>query len=198
MAPMSAPILLLDVMGTLVYDPFDHEVPAFFGMTQKELLSQVKPGTWEAFERGEIDEATLEREYFADGRSYDHGALLAAMRGAYRWLPGMENLARDLRAAGHHLHTLSNYPEWWQTIEEVVGLSALVPWTFVSCRMGVRKPDAAIYRQAAAELGVDPARCLFVDDREVNCAGAREVGMGAVRFEGAEALRQHFGELGLL
>lgn len=192
------PVLLLDVMGTLVYDPFDHEVPAHFGMTQSELLSQVKPGTWVRFELGEIDEATLEREYFADGRSYDHAGLVARMRAAYRWMPGMEALARELKHAGHQLHALSNYPEWWRAIEEVLGMGELVPWTFVSCRMGLRKPDPAIYRAAAEELGVEPERCLFVDDREVNCEGARSVGMDAIRFEDAARLRDALVERGVL
>ena len=32
----TAPVLLLDVMGTLVYDPFYEEIPRFFGMSFQE------------------------------------------------------------------------------------------------------------------------------------------------------------------
>jgi HAD superfamily hydrolase (TIGR01509 family) len=195
--PRPSPILLVDVMGTLVHDPFDREVPGFFGMTQRDLLAAVKPGTWEAFERGEIDEATLAENYFADGRSYDHAALVRCMRAAYRWLPGMEALVRDLARAGHALHVLSNYPCWWKTIEEVVGVSRYLPWTFVSCNTGVRKPDAAAFLGPTEQLGVDPGECLFVDDREVNCAAAREVGMPTILFEDADALRRELAARGV-
>ncbi|HEU4759439.1 MAG TPA: HAD family phosphatase [Dehalococcoidia bacterium] len=46
----------------------------------------------------------------------------------------------------------------------------------------VAKPDAAIYLYAAAELGLAPERCLFIDDAEPLAQGARAVGMRALRF----------------
>ena len=82
------------------------------------------------------------------------------------------------------MHALSNYPEWYRWIEERLGLSRYLSWTFVSCQTRVRKPDRAAYEHAARELGVPPEQLLFVDDREVNCAGARSVGMRAVHFRG--------------
>ena len=39
-------ILLLDVMGTLVYEPFHTELPAFFGMTLEELYAAKHPTAW--------------------------------------------------------------------------------------------------------------------------------------------------------
>ena len=49
-------ILLLDVMETLVYDPFKVEVVSFFGMSSlAELYAAKHPTTWREFERGEID-----------------------------------------------------------------------------------------------------------------------------------------------
>lgn len=47
---------------------------------------------------------------------------------------------------------------------------------------GVMKPDPRAYRIASARLEVEPARCVFVDDSEVNAEGARAVGMRAIRF----------------
>ena len=107
---------------------------------------------------------------------------------SYRYLDGIEELLTTLSEAGVVMHTLSNYPIWWEIIESSLDLSRWVEWTFVSCTMGVRKPDVAIYAQAAEKLGVAPERCLFVDDRETNCEGARAAGMGAVRFESAAQL----------
>jgi transcription antitermination factor NusB len=67
-----------------------------------------------------------------------------------------------------------------------------------SADIGVTKPAAAAFRHAADAIGVDPARCCFIDDLLVNVEGARALGMRAEVFEGPEALRALFGELGLL
>jgi putative hydrolase of the HAD superfamily len=69
---------------------------------------------------------------------------------------------------------------------------------FSSCYVGLRKPDPAIYRRALDILGSDPKRTLFIDDRQENVDGAVGVGMRAIRFTGAEALRSELGRLGVL
>jgi FMN hydrolase / 5-amino-6-(5-phospho-D-ribitylamino)uracil phosphatase len=187
---MSSPVFLLDVMSTLVHEPFLHEVPAFLGRPLGELRHELSIEAWHDFEKGRLDEATFARRFFRDGRAFDYAGLVAMLRGAYRYLDGIEPLLGELRAAGHAMHALSNYPVWYQLIEEAVGLSRYVAWTFVSCRTGVRKPDPAAYRGAAEALGVAPAECIFVDDRHDNCDAARAVGMDAIVFEGAVALRR--------
>ena len=55
-----------------------------------------------------------------------------------------------------------------------------------SAFVGLRKPDPAIYRLTCERLGVAPERCVFVDDVEVNCAAAAELGMAAVLFRSSE------------
>lgn len=52
---------------------------------------------------------------------------------------------------------------------------------FISNQMGVRKPDAEAFERVAAEIGLPPSRILFFDDTEHNVAGARAVGLQAVR-----------------
>ena len=96
------------------------------------------------------------------------------------------------------MHTLSNYPSWYQTIEERLGLSRYLPWTFVSCKTGVRKPDPAAFLGPAQALALPPEACLFIDDRGSNCKGAAAVGMQALRFEGTPLLREQLTELGVL
>ncbi|URD77050.1 haloacid dehalogenase-like hydrolase [Musa troglodytarum] len=65
------PVLLFDVMDTLVRDPFYNDVPAFFQMSMKELLAQKHPTAWVEFEKGLIDENELARKFFKDGRPLD-------------------------------------------------------------------------------------------------------------------------------
>jgi HAD superfamily hydrolase (TIGR01509 family) len=191
-------ILLLDVMGTLVHDPFHREMPEFFGLTFQQMLEHKHPTAWVEFERGEIDERTFARRFFADERRVDPEAFREHIRGSYRWLPGIEPLLAELRQQGVAMHALSNYPRWYRLIEERLGLSRYLEWSFVSCETGLRKPAPEPYRHAVRALGVAPEQCLFVDDRERNCEPARELGMEALRFEDAEQLRTALQSRGIL
>lgn len=182
------PVLLLDVMDTLVHDPFYTEVLEFFAMDLDSLFAIKSKQAWKQFECGELDEAALVHRYFEDGRRLDLDGLRATMRRAYRFLPGIEALLAALREAEVEMHALSNYPVWWRMIEAELELSRFLSWGFVSCETGVRKPDPRAYLGAAEALGRAPSACLFVDDREKNCRGAEAVGMPAVCFENAEQL----------
>jgi HAD superfamily hydrolase (TIGR01509 family) len=183
------PILLWDVMGTLVHDPFFEEMPEFFGMPFEHLVGVLQPGAWVDFELGQRSEQQFLDDFFSDGRAFDQSAFVAAVRGAYRWLPGMEELLAELRDRGCTMHAFSNYPVWFEMIEERLGVSRFVDWTFVSCLMGLRKPDPAAYAHVLDDLGVPAERCIFVDDRSSNCQAARRSGLNAIRFDGIDALR---------
>lgn len=191
-------VLLFDVMGTLVRDPFFVEVPAFFGVALQELIAAKHPTAWVDFELGEIDDEGLARRFFTDGRRLDVDGLRRAMQAGYELLPGIEELLGELRARQQPMHVLSNYPHWYRLIEDRLALSRFLPWTFVSCHTRVRKPDARAYLGAAAALGVAPEACVFVDDRRDNCEAARAVGMDAIRFRDAAALREALADRGLL
>lgn len=187
--PPTPEVLLFDVMGTLVYDPFYVEMPAFFHMSLDELIAQNDPTAWIEFERGEIDgDAFLDR-FFADKRAYDREGLLECMRSSYRWLQGMEELLAQLHSGGFKIVALSNYSTWYRMIEERLGLSRYLTWDLVSCHTGWRKPDTGAFHDALERLAVPAEVCLFVDDREDNCRAAREVGIRALEFRNADELR---------
>lgn len=193
-----APILLFDVMDTLVHEPYWDIAPAFFGVTLAELQSLQDPRAWIDFELGEIDEATMCARFFRDGRAFDHAAFVESMVAGYRWIEGMEALVAELAGAGYTIHALSNYPDWYRHIEARLGLARFLRWSFVSCDHGVRKPDRRLFEIAAEALAVEPSHCLFVDDREGNCEAARATGMEAEHFAGAASLRARLVERGLL
>jgi HAD superfamily hydrolase (TIGR01509 family) len=198
MTPSPPPILLLDVMSTLVTEPFEVDSPAFFGVPMAELLRVKDPTAWVEFEHGRIDEREYAARFFADRRPLDLEAFKAMMRRSYRWMDGVEPLLAELKAGGHAMYALSNYSAWWTMIEEELGLSRYLDWRFVSARTGLRKPDPAAYLGAAEALGVAPGRCLFVDDRRGNVEAARRVGMQAVlRRPRIEDLRADLAAAGL-
>ena len=155
MTTAPSPILLLDVMDTLVYDPY-LEMPDFFGLTLEELYSLADGSAWQRFERGEIDQQAFLDAFLPAHIHWDQQAFLELFQRGYRWLEGVEDLLAELKRAGIEMHCMSNYPCWFQTIENKLKLSQYLPWTFVSCKSGLRKPAAAAYLHAAESLSCLP------------------------------------------
>jgi len=183
------PVLLLDVMDTLVHEPFHEELPRLFGLTPDGLVARLHPTSWIEFEEGRIDEDEFLARWFRDGRAVDRDAVHACLRASYRWLDGMQPLLAELRARGLAMHALSNYSVWYRLIEDELLLSRYLAWSFVSCEMGVRKPDRRAFEIALDRLGVAPERCVFVDDRTGNLEAAARLGIRPVHATGADAVR---------
>lgn len=60
------------------------------------------------------------------------------------------------------------------------GLESLFHGTVFSYRERCLKPTPEIYRILIERYGLDPSECVFIDDREENADGARQVGMKAI------------------
>jgi putative hydrolase of the HAD superfamily len=94
---------------------------------------------------------------------------------------------RDLRSRGYRLAMLTNnVREWEPRWRAMLPVDERFELVVDSAFVGLRKPDPAIYRLTCDRLGVAPERCLFVDDIEVNCAAATDLGMAAVVFRSSE------------
>jgi putative hydrolase of the HAD superfamily len=112
------------------------------------------------------------------------GRALDVRSGLYRkWfhprVGALETLA-ELRARGYPIALISmcapDAPAMWRASP----LSPLVDVEVFSSEVGLRKPDAAIYRYASDELGVDPKVCLYCGDGAYGeLSGAEAVGMTA-------------------
>ena len=93
----------------------------------------------------------------------------------------------ELRERGYRLGLLTNnVREWEARWRAMLPVDALFEVVVDSAFVGLRKPDPAIYRLTCERLGVAPERCVFVDDVEVNCTAAAELGMAAVLFRSSE------------
>ncbi len=92
-------------------------------------------------------------------------------------------LAHDLQANGHKIGVLSNAPDDLRD-RFLSNLPVEVDWDaiVVSGEIGLRKPDPRILEHAAAEIGIAPRHCFFIDDLEENVLGAQAVGMGGYHF----------------
>jgi len=106
--------------------------------------------------------------------------------------PEMIELMRSLRGRGLRMALLTNNvrewePRWRPMLPELDEIFEVV---VDSGFVGMRKPERPIYELTLERLGgVSAAECLFVDDMELNCDTARELGMTAVQFHATEQAR---------
>lgn len=68
---------------------------------------------------------------------------------------------------------------------------------FSSCYLGLRKPDAEIYRRVLAITQRKPEACVMIDDRDLNLECARELGMHTIQFQNPAQLRDALAGLGV-
>ena len=81
----------------------------------------------------------------------------------------------------------NNVREWEPRWRAMIPVDELFEAVIDSAFVGARKPEPRIYEIVLERLGgVAPEACLLLDDFEVNCEGARALGMHAVRFASTE------------
>jgi putative hydrolase of the HAD superfamily len=99
----------------------------------------------------------------------------------------MIDLMRECKRGGRRMAMLTNnVQEWeplWRTMLPVDEIFELV---IDSGWVGYRKPEPQIYEITVERLGLPASACLFVDDLEVNCEAARELGFTAVQYREPE------------
>jgi epoxide hydrolase-like predicted phosphatase len=145
-----------------------------------------------ALERGQIAVPDFERKLAAVLRRRDGGpvpaeGLIGRMFAHFEHQPQMSALVRRARIAGIRTALLSNswgnrYPrDTWDGMFDAIVISGEV---------GLRKPDAGIYRYAAKAVGLVPNQCVFVDDMRHNVAGAQAVGMHGIHHIGYDDTRR--------
>jgi putative hydrolase of the HAD superfamily len=98
-------------------------------------------------------------------------------------IPGMFELAAELAAAGIPVAILSNSEGALAELIAEIGWAA--PFTAIvdSGKLGVAKPEPAIFEHAAAALGVAPGEVVHVGDAyNADIVGGRAVGMRTIWF----------------
>jgi len=103
---------------------------------------------------------------------------------------GTVDVLRELREAGVPLYALTNWSA--ETFHHATRRFAFLAWfidILVSGRERLVKPDPRIYTRLLERNALDPAQGLFVDDVPKNVEGAERVGLDAVWFRDASALR---------
>jgi len=141
----------------------------------------------------ELDQATLLRESFAaigfdlpdDVLAHvvalDHSAYSNSITAEPETLATLS----ALKEAGYRMGLVSNVtllPALMREDLSTLGFDAYLDATVFSSEVGVRKPDARIFRAALERLDADPKETVFVGDRRIDdVGGAQAVGMRGIQ-----------------
>jgi putative hydrolase of the HAD superfamily len=99
----------------------------------------------------------------------------------------MIDYMRELKRRGYKLAICTNNVREWEPLWRAkLPVDEIFDTVVDSGFVGTRKPEARIYEVTLERLEARPATTLFVDDVELNCAAARELGLSAVWFQSTE------------
>jgi putative hydrolase of the HAD superfamily len=197
-------VILFDVGGVLLTNGWDHcerhLVLRQFGLDEAEFEAR-HPKPNDAWERDAISaKEYLDATVFYEPRDFSADDFMQAVFAQSVPLPqGALSILQELAASGKWmlgcLNNEAREPNEYRfqkyNLRDAFGVA------FSSCYMGLRKPHPEMYRRALDILGKPAERILFIDDRSENAQGARDAGMKAIQFEGAEKLRRDLEILGV-
>ncbi len=107
-----------------------------------------------------------------------------------REYPYAAPMLKELKDRGFGVYILSNYPK--EMAERHWPGFQFMKYTdghIISAFEKMCKPDLCIYRLLLERFRLDPAECLFIDDRQGNVDGAGKAGMEALLFTGYDSLK---------
>jgi putative hydrolase of the HAD superfamily len=151
------------------------------------------------FETGRLDLSEyLTRTVFYRDREFTREDFTATLFAQSAELPGSIDFLDELTTTGLQLASLNN--ESREINEHRIRTFALnerLSLFLSSCYLGVKKPEAAIYKLALRITQRRPDECVFIDDRSLNLECAADVGIDGVLFTGIEDLREQLIERGV-
>jgi putative hydrolase of the HAD superfamily len=111
----------------------------------------------------------------------------------------MIELMREAKTSGRRMGLLTNNVREWEPLwRSMLPVDEIFETVVDSGFVGCRKPDREIYDLTLERMGVSAGECLFIDDTDVNCEAARELGMAAVHYrENDQAIPEIRGALRL-
>ena len=196
--------VIWDFGGVLTSSPFEafarfereHALPP--DIIRRTNASNHHENAWAKFERAEVDLETFDRLFAAESKALGAEVrgkdVLPLLSGDLR--PEMVEALKRIKSRFRTGCITNNLPA--NAIGSASGRSLYIAEVMVlfdhvieSAKIGLRKPDPKIYRMMVEALGVDPKRCVYLDDLGVNLKPAREMGMATIKVvNGPQAIAE--------
>jgi putative hydrolase of the HAD superfamily len=201
MPPIRA--IFWDVGGVLLTNAWDHvertETLDHFHLDEAEFHDRHEIEV-DSFERGKITlDEYLDRTVFYRTREFSKEDFKAYMFSLSKPFPEVLHLARKLAESGKYfMGTINNESRELNLYRiEKNGLRNIFRVFVSSCFVGLRKPEADIYRMALEITQMPPQECCFIDDRAPNLEPATKLGMQTIQMQSVDQLRKSLSALGV-
>ncbi|HEV2998416.1 MAG TPA: HAD family phosphatase [Solirubrobacteraceae bacterium] len=137
------------------------------------------------FEEGRIEEASFESGLARMLGVASAEGIIDRLFSGSALEDSMVDAVRAAREAGLRTGLISN--SWGTTRYPHDLLAELFDGIVISGEVGIRKPAPRIYELGAEAAGLEPARCVFIDDLPFNLPPAQELGMAVVHHTAPES-----------
>ncbi len=193
-------LVLFDLSGVLVDFRGAHALGELIGLPEDQVWPRWLRSPWmRRFDAGACDEPQFSAGVVEEwGLALTPAEFLAAFS---TWMVGPYPAAEALvRRVGRQVTVgcLSNMnPLHWR---DLAGwdLTKAFDHRFISCELGLVKPDREFYDHATQSAGVEPGRVLFLDDNLINVEAAQAAGLQAAQVRGVAEAETALAARGLL
>lgn len=94
----------------------------------------------------------------------------------------MMDVVKKLRAEGYITGILSDQTHWLDELDEKYHFSRFFDRIYNSYYLGKGKQDPSLFTDVAADLKIQPAKVLFIDDNAANVSRAQAEGLRAIQY----------------
>jgi glucose-1-phosphatase len=192
--PRDIRVIIFD-LGKVIVD-FNHRtvckrLARCCSLSPEEIYAQVFESKLEAqFDEGRITPEQFYQEVTRSiGCNLDIAALKANWNSIFTINPGISALLRSLKKK-YRLLCLSNTNSWhFEYCRETFPVLRLFDAFVLSYRVGARKPQGRIFKEALKAAGTLPRHCLYIDDIADYVEKARALGMHGIQFFSVEQFK---------
>ncbi len=195
--------IFTDLGGVLLTNGWDrtlrHRTAEHFGLNPADM-DERHHLTYDTYESGKMGlHAYLNRIIFYEPRSFSCQEVIDFILGEARAFPDMIDLVCGLKARhGLKVAVLSN--EGREVTADRIRrfkLAEFVDFFIVSSYVHFRKPDEDIFRIALDIAQAEPARTVYIEDRQMFVEVAASLGLKALWHQGYDSTRAALADLGL-
>lgn len=142
--------------------------------------------TWNEQDRGDLTPGEYVRQFVENDPELEEEILqvLSTNEKTISVYDYAETWVRYLKEKGYHLYILSNYPERLleKTRPDMTFLNYMDGIVF-SSEVKQIKPEPQIYQTLLQTYQINPARAVFLDDRQANLDAAAKFGIHTILFQ---------------
>ena len=180
--------IIFDITGVIFpYQPWIGQRPS------REELLKIKKVAQDIYQGGKITRDFLKEELFKANRPKEE---LEAIYNSLTIIDGkVFNLIKEL-SKKYPLYIIANEASKWTDIRKsLYDFDKYFKKLYISCEIGLRKPDPEIFNLFLNESGFRPEECLFIDDGVDNIESARRLGFNGHVYHNPEDLKEYLDKM---